>query len=792
VLAPTTPLTKVTRAIVATKRRDAVVTSLRALWPPLMVLAAVGALGFVTQNLPAALVSLLAGVALVAAAWLFYRAVQGFNPMGDEQAGYRLEADAGLKELAPLTAMGDRPMGGNTALWDWHQTQLSKSAATLTKPSNPRLTGQDGLRGLALLLAIGICVWHPAAAGRALTFDLSPLVGDGDLVLDAWAQPPEYTGLPVVRMSRESPNVSLPVGSIIHARMDGAKGAPRLNVPGSSKAMVQERGQAWSASAGLVKSGAVTLDRFGARARWNVTAIKDRPPSLSGTEAIKVDAKGRLDVAFTATDDYGIASVSLRVTPIHRPEGLVGTAVFETPIELESEADEEGARRVFVDVAQHVLTGLEVKVALVVRDGLGQETVSPETRLVMPTVKWKSALGQALQEQRLLILREGRPYQSRPPALATLFEPQTGLPISLDLSQPLEGAPPGIARGEQLLSTTLSALRQTGLSEVGLMGLQFARERLALARNVEDAHAVAPILWDLALQAETADQTPAQQKIAAARQGLEQALKNGASEEEIRSLSQELREAVGERLNELAQENGGSGSGGTQGEGGNEVSGGDIDGMLRELERSGSAGACQEALDQLDKLAELMENLQPGGQSGGDGEPQAGGQAGAGGALDDAMRAQRDLSDETNARQNQGEAAPDLAQRQRDLADQLARPSSPPSDDGDAGKAEAAKAMREAADALKRGDLSAAREAQSRAEQALQQAAQSANSGGEGNQDPLGRNLPKLDDGRGTKVPDQVEKRRARDVREELRRRQADPNRDGQEKDYLDRLLKDR
>jgi hypothetical protein len=52
--------------------------------------------------------------------------------------------------------------------------------------------------------------------------------------------------------------------------------------------------------------------------------------------------------------------------------------------------------------------------------------------------------------------------------------------------------------------------------------------------------------------------------------------------------------------------------------------------------------------------------------------------------------------------------------------------------------------------------------------------------------------LPKQDDGKATKVPDGVEKRRARDVRDELRRRQADPQRDKNERDYIDRLLQER
>jgi hypothetical protein len=411
-----------------------------------------------------------------------------------------------------------------------------------------------------------------------------------------------------------------------------------------------------------------------------------------------------------------------------------------------------------------------------------------------------------LQEQRLLILRETRPYQRQPSAMTTLYDPATGLPIKLDLSEPSLGAPAGIARALEMLSATLAGADEMGLSETGRMGLRFARERLVLARTVEDALAVAPLLWQIAMQVEVADQTPAQQSIAAARQALEQALKNGASEEDIARLSQELREAIGERLSELAEQGQGSGQGANDA-GGNSVSGDDIDQMLRDLEQSGSSGARQEALDQLDKLAELMENLQSGGSSNSGGQARQGGQGEQGGQsgpnpLDEAMRQQRDLTDQTNDRnaQNQGAPAPDLADQQDALADQIspegdATTAPPQGQQGqtDALRKQAADAMRQAAQSLRRGDLSGAGQAQSRAEQALQQAAQAQSAGSnDGDKDPLGRTLPRRDDGRSTKVPDQIEKRRARDVREELRRRQGETGRDGQERDYLDRLLKER
>jgi hypothetical protein len=804
----TPPPPLVARAVRTTLRRDALVKAARALWWPLMVIFGAGAVGGFLNPLPAAFVSVFAGAVWVTTTWLFYKAITTFSPIEESQAKHLVEAKAGVGELAPLTSQGDRPVSGDAVLWAWHQGKLATATLGLTKPASPILTRQDGVCALTLLTAVCLCAWQPMAAARALTFDLSPLVGDRDLVLDAWAQPPDYTGLPIVRLSRDTPKLSLPEGSTVHARMDGATGAPRLIVSGKAVPMQRERGDAWAASALFNNTGMIALDRFGKRAQWQVSVVRDKPPTIVAAEPIKTDAKGRLDVAFTAKDDYAIASASLRISPIERLEGLGATSSFDTPIPLDGEALEDGSRRVFLDVADHVLTGLPVTIRLVVRDRKGQESLGPEARLIMPSLEWRSSLAKALQEQRLLILRENRPYQYRPPAMATLFDAQLGLPIKLDLFEPLAGAPPGIARAEALLSATLNALRQAGASDVAMMAFRLARERIALSRHARDAHEVAPLLWQLALQAEAGDQSPAQQRLAAAKNALEQALNNGASDEEIARLNQELREAVGERLQELAEQ-GGSGGGGTQGEGGNSVSSGDIDKMLRDLEQSGSNGARQDALDQLDQLAQLMDNLQSGGGSGSGGGDNGTGQQSGTNPLDDAMREQRDLTDQTGQRQSQDDGSPasDLADRQEDLADRLGggqqnQPqrgsSSPPNSAADqvqANKQQAAQAMREAAEALRRGDLSGAQDAQSRAEQALQQAAtaqSAANGDNQGDQDPLGRASRRLDDGRETKVPNQVEKRRARDVREELRRRQADPRRDGQERDYLDRLLQGR
>ncbi|WP_133245672.1 DUF4175 family protein [Candidatus Phycosocius bacilliformis] len=804
-LAPTTPPPATRRALRQTIRRHALVLGLRSLWLPLFILTAMGATGWLTQNWPAAMVSACAGLAWIASLVAFWRAWQHFHPMDEHAAGLALERAAGLEELAPLTGRDDRRISGDDALWSWHQRQLIEAAGKLSTPVKPPLFWHDGVKALALAAALVLCLARPEAAGRALSFDLSPLVGDADLVVEVWAEPPAYTGLPLIRLDRLQPDVKLPAGSRVTARVDGPRGAPILKGPSGAARLSRLEGGSWQGSITISKSGSLTLDRLGTRAHWQVEALIDQKPVLTLTQPVRIDPRGRLDIAFQASDDYGLSDAFVRIRPVRVPEGLRGHEVFETPIALETGADADGARRVFVDVADHPLTGLDVTVEVGVRDGADQASLSQPQKLILPQRNWTNPLAAALQEIRLLILREARPFRRPLPRFATLFAPQdTGPvaidvaslgPIRLDLTEPSIGAPPGIAEARAKLTAVSQTMAQMGLSDLGQLSLHYAVQLLSLARTVEDAHGVAPILWQMAVQIEASSQTPAQEKIAAARDALKQALEQGASPEEIQQLTQELREAVGERLQELAEQ-GASGQGGGSDPSGPSITAGDLEDQLKQLEESGSGGQRQDALTQLDQLDQLLENLQPG-------SPSAGSQAdgsGQGSGLDRLMQEQRALSDETGDLANSPPSSntdrnrEDLANRQDGLADLLEGEPASGEAEGQ-NRQQAAQAMREAARALREGRPEEAQEAQTRALQALRQAAASApqSQAGTGqDEDPIGRPLPQRDDGKATKVPDGVEKRRARDVRDELRRRQAEPDRSPQERDYIDRLLQDR
>jgi len=76
------------------------------------------------------------------------------------------------------------------------------------------------------------------------------------------------------------------------------------------------------------------------------------------------------------------------------------------------------------------------------------------------------------------------------------------------------------------------------------LGLRVGYHRLVDARNDDDLRKVLDYLWTMARAVEDGDMSEAEQRLNAAREALEQALKDGASQEEIKRLMDELRQAM--------------------------------------------------------------------------------------------------------------------------------------------------------------------------------------------------------------------------------------------------------
>ena len=76
--------------------------------------------------------------------------------------------------------------------------------------------------------------------------------------------------------------------------------------------------------------------------------------------------------------------------------------------------------------------------------------------------------------------------------------------------------------------------------------------RIASARNDDDLRAALPLLWEMALAIEFGDLSDAERKLRDAQEALSKALEDGASDFEIAKLTDELRKAMQEYLEDAA------------------------------------------------------------------------------------------------------------------------------------------------------------------------------------------------------------------------------------------------
>jgi hypothetical protein len=264
-----------------------------------------------------------------------------------------------------------------------------------------------------------------------------------------------------------------------------------------------------------------------------------------------------------------------------------------------------------------------------------------------------------------------------------------------------------------------------------------------------------------------------------------------------------------------------------------ELSGQDIEQMLRDVQRLAEQGRHAEAQQMLEQLSQILANMDVrlSESEGGEGEGQQDAQMQESmDSLSQAMGEQRALNNETQQQQQEqqqqqqqdqqnqqsqggsggdqqgGQGGDELAQRQAEIRQGLAEAQEMADDAGATPSdslGEAGEAMRRAEEALRRGDLEGASAAQNAALESMREgaetlAAEMRERGREGQgqrgersggaRDPLGRSLGGAD-GEGDAVPSTSDPVRAREIFDEIRRRAQDANRPEAERDYLRRLL---
>jgi uncharacterized protein (TIGR02302 family) len=807
----------------------------RAFWPLGSALAALwAALAFGLAEVASRgqLIALL-GVAGAGIAVLLVLGLRRFRWPRVEDARDRIDATLPGR---PLATLRDRPALGRDdpaaeAVWAAHLARMRRLAAT-AKPvlADLRLAARDpwALRLMALVALLAALVFARdrgvESVAAALQAPPAAATAAGPSY-EGWAEPPAYTGRPTLYLPEvpgDAP-VAVPQGTVVTLRAYGDTERFELaeTVSGGPPAALAEAAPGIaSATFPVAANGTVTLDQGGrALGSWSFTMEPDAAPTIAMIGSLERTATGETRLAYEAKDDHGVvaarAEIALDAGRVERRFGLAvepqlpPSLTADLPQPMTGDADEL-AETLVEDFSKHPLAGLPVTVTLVAEDAIGQTGTSGRVEAVLPMRRFYDPLAQALIEQRRDLLWSTANARRVTQVLrAVTYRPE------------------GLFDSPRAYLVVRTAIRRLDAAEKA-DGVGAVRDEIAEA------------LWQAAVQIEDGDLGNAAERLARAKERLQEALRSDATDEEIARLMDELRQATRDYMQEMARraiENGEM----QQAEipPGQMMTQDQIQELMDRIQELSEQGRRAEAEALLEMLQQMLENMQMmmGQQGEGQGEGGQGQQSMQG--LADALREQQGLADEAfrqlqeEFRRGRGDPGPgteggrpgdelgqgdsrSLAERQealRQLMEELQE--GLPGAAGEAAREalrEAERNMGAARDDLESGDTGDALDRQADAIDQLREGmremgedlrrAENAQGGSEQGQiagetssetgrDPLGRPIGSRGSVGSNEniVPDADSASRARALLDEIRRRSGEQGRPQLELDYLRRLL---
>ena len=782
-----------------------------AFWPLWSIsIAAIAAAAFGVQDalpLEAAWFGMVAFV--LALIWGAIHGLRSFRRPTRTEALVRLDARLPGQPIAALhdsQAIGAHDPASQ-AVWAAHRARMAAraSAARAVQP-NLRLSNRDpyamryvALTALVMALLFG-SLWRVTSVAGLTPGGASAATGPA---WEGWAQPPAYTGKPALYLNDQTAEaLTLPTGTRLQIRLYGDPGSLILSETVSGRTDVPAASDA-SHDFVVTKSGTLSIEGAGGR-DWKIIATPDTPPTVAPDATIGREADGRFKQAYTARDDYGVTkgqvSIALDLSGVDRRYGLTIDPEPMEPVVLDLSLPVKGKRdqikSTFIDdLSQHVFANLPVTLTYAVTDAAGQTGSAAPVKVTLPGRRFFDPLAAALVEMRRDLLWN-----------------RANAPSAVQILKAVSYKPEGFIRNERAYLRLRVALKRLDA------------EAASLPTAARDE--IAEELWQIALLVEEGDLASAQERLRRAQDRLDEAIRRGASPEETQALMDELRQALDNYMRELAEDSARKGEDPQTSENGPsmEMSQDQLQQMLDKLQQLMDEGKTAEAAELMEQLRQFMENMQvTQGEAGGKGGP--GQQAMK--DLGETLRNQQGLSDDAfrdlqdGQEGDEGQDGKSLAERQQELRDRLeglnknGKLPGKGSEQGDAGRQEldrAGRAMDDAEQALRDGNLPEALDKQAEAMDAMREGlkdfgtalAQESQRDGEpgqqqaegtddrnGSRDPLGRNpgeSARIGSDKNLLQGEDVY-RRAQDLLDEIRKRSGEQARPEGERNYLKRLL---
>lgn len=375
----------------------------RALWPAFALLVLFAALALF--DLPAHispwlhlgfLVLVVAGVvAAVTGGLRRFRQPTGINAIRRLQRVNRL-AHRPLETLADSLAVGLDADPRARALWRLHQERMRNTVHRLRVglPS-PRLIRMDPWAfrvALAVLLAASVFAAGgdaPARLARAMVPQLAVFQPPKPPVIDAWVTPPTYTGIAPIFLTgpdaKATKLVESPSGSQLAIRITGGSGSPVIERTGGTVPTTRHDEASYSADLKIEASETVAVVQDGERvAEWTLRAIPDEVPRIAFVAPPSQGRRSVLRIDFQASDDYGLSGTR---AIIRRPQakGASGEGKSEAvDLPLPTLGAKQATATSYSDLTPHPWAGLPVEIQLEATDGAGQVGRSGPFRMTLP------------------------------------------------------------------------------------------------------------------------------------------------------------------------------------------------------------------------------------------------------------------------------------------------------------------------------------------------------------------------------------------------------------------------
>ena len=315
------------------------------------------------------------------------------------------------------------------------------------------------------------------------------------------------------------------------------------------------------------------------------------------------------------------------------------------PLVLPNARTRNGVGQTVKDLSEDPYAGADVTLTLTAKDEAGNEGKSEPFNMRLPERLFTKPLARALIEQRRVLALDANQN-------AQVYTALDALMIAPELFTPETGH---------------------------YLGLFSVSRQLEAARTDDALREVVASLWALAVTIEDGNIRDVDKALRAAQEALKQALERGATDEEIKKLTDNLRAALDNFLRQLAEQfrNNPQQLARPLDPNTKMLSQQDLKSMLDRLERmsrSGDKDAAKQLLEQLQQMLENLQMAQPG--QGGDDMEQALNELG------DMIRKQQQLRDKTykqgqdsrrdRQRGKQGDQSMgDLQQDQQGLRDRL-------------------------------------------------------------------------------------------------------------------------